>query len=169
MEVALLLATLERRVRWVSEGRYAKELKEAMKGKLIIAAGVDGIVRDEDGRILITRRSDDGEWDLPGGSVEPGETPAEALTREVREETGLVVRVVRVAGVFGGKTFRHRYPDGQEIEAFSVTFECEITGGKLRSADGEATEFKFVAAPELPELAWPYPREMFLTRQVVYV
>jgi mutator protein MutT len=140
-----------------------------MRGKLVIAAGVDAIVRDEQGRILITRRSDDGDWDLPGGAIEPGETPSEGVRREVREETGLDVRVVRVAGVFGGKAFRHRYPDGQEIEAFSVTFECAIEGGELRSRDGEVTAFCFVTVDELPPLAWPYPRELFTSGGPIYV
>jgi mutator protein MutT len=153
----------------VAASTYSQELKQAMRGKLVIAAGVDAIVRDEQGRILITRRSDDGEWDLPGGAVEPGETPSEGVRREVREETGLDVRIVRVAGVFGGKAFRHTYPDGQEIEAFSVTFECAIEGGKLRSRDGEVTEFRFVTVDELPPLAWPYPKELFIADETIYV
>lgn len=140
---------------------YMKQLTEAMRGRLLIVAGVDAIVRNQDGDVLITRRSDDGTWDLPGGSVEPGETPAESIRREVREETGLDVRITTVAGVFGGWAFRHTYPDGQEIEAFSVTFECEIAGGRLRSTDGEATAFQFMSPDAMPPLAWPYPPELF--------
>jgi mutator protein MutT len=138
-----------------------KELMEAMRGRLVLAAGVDAIIRNADGHVLITRRSDDGTWDLPGGAVEPGETPAESVRREVHEETGLDVRVTAVAGVFGGKAFRHTYPDGQEIEPFSVTFECEIVGGRLHSIDGEATAFRFVSPDAMPPLAWPYPPELF--------
>jgi mutator protein MutT len=142
-------------------GAYATKLKERMRGELVISAGVDAIVRNERGEILLIRRSDGGTWDLPGGAVEPGETPSEALIREAREETGLDVRIISVAGVFGGKTFRHTYPDGQRIEAFSVTFECEIAGGELRSADGEATGFHFVTEDNMPPLTWPYPKELF--------
>lgn len=132
-----------------------------MGGQLVISAGVDAIVRNERGEILLIRRSDGGTWDLPGGAVEPGETPSEALLREVREETGLDVGIVSVAGVFGGKTFRHTYPDGQHVEAFSVTFECEILRGELVSRDGEASEFRFVNERSIPPLTWPYPEELF--------
>jgi mutator protein MutT len=142
-------------------GVYSERLKEAMRGELVISAGVDAIVRNGNGEILLIRRSDSGTWDLPGGAVEPGETPSAALLREVREETGLEVSIVRVAGVFGGRTFRHTYPDGQEIEGFSVTFECEIAGGQLRNNDGEAGAFRFVSEDNMPPLTWPYPRELF--------
>jgi mutator protein MutT len=140
---------------------YAEKIKRAMAGELVISAGVDAIVRNDRDDILLSRRSDSGTWDLPGGAVEPGETPSEALCREVHEETGLEIRIRCVAGVFGGRSFRHTYPDGQRIEAFSATFECEIVGGALRSVDGEATAFQFVSAESMPPLTWPYPRELF--------
>jgi len=62
------------------------------------AAAVAGIVRDEQGRILVLVRGEDpgrGQWDLPGGFVDPGDTAEEALRREVREEIGLEVQVLR--------------------------------------------------------------------------
>ncbi|GGM83870.1 NUDIX hydrolase [Thermopolyspora flexuosa] len=62
---------------------------------------VGAIVLDDAGRLLLVRRARPpgaGLWSLPGGRVEPGETDAEAVVREVREETGLVVRVGRLAG-----------------------------------------------------------------------
>jgi 8-oxo-dGTP pyrophosphatase MutT (NUDIX family) len=57
-----------------------------------LRAGAAAAVRDGD-RLLLTRRSDNGQWCLPGGGVDAGERPAEAAIREVREETGLTIRV----------------------------------------------------------------------------
>jgi ADP-ribose pyrophosphatase YjhB (NUDIX family) len=61
---------------------------------------VAAVVLDGEGRILLQRRSDNGLWGLPGGSVEIGEAVRDAIKREVREETGLTVEVVRLIGVY---------------------------------------------------------------------
>src|SRR4051794_41874846 len=99
---------------------------------------VAALVRDGEGRILLQRRSDNGRWNLPAGAVDPGESPADAVVREVREETGLAVRPVRVAGVFGGRDgLRHRYPNGDEGEFTAIVFECEAGGGALQAGGGE--------------------------------
>ena len=66
-----------------------------------VVACVGGVVHDATGRLLVVRRGtppDAGSWSLPGGRVEPGETPAEAVVREVAEETGLRVRAGELVG-----------------------------------------------------------------------
>ena len=117
--------------------------------------GVGAVVPDAQGRILLIRRSDSGQWSLPGGAIDPGEAPAQALVREMWEETGLRVRPVRILGVFGGHRFRYRYPNGDEVEATSVLFECDVVGGTLASRDGEALELAYFVPTALPEAATP--------------
>jgi 8-oxo-dGTP pyrophosphatase MutT (NUDIX family) len=140
---------------------YLERLRGAVGNDLLIVPGAAGIVRDADGRVLVLRRADDGRWDLPAGATDPGETPAETVQREVREESGLVVRATRIAGVFGGRDFRHTYPDGSRVEGIVTVFECEWVGGELRHDDGEATDARFFAPHQMPPLIYPYPPTIF--------
>jgi 8-oxo-dGTP pyrophosphatase MutT (NUDIX family) len=140
---------------------YVKKLRAQIGRGLLLLPGVAAVVRDEAGRVLLERRSDDGRWDLPAGAIDPGESPAQALVREVFEETGLLVRPERLLGVFGGAGSRFCYPNGDEVEYTDLLFECRITGGDLTPHDGEASELRFFAPEELPELP-PFPRAVLL-------
>ena len=143
---------------------YLRDLRAVVGPRLLLLPGVSAIVRDADERVLFMRRADDGRWGLPAGAIDPGESPAEAIVREVREETGLVVRAARVAGVFGGAGYRHRYPNGDEVEWTVAVFDCEVVGGELAPRDGEALELRYFAPEEAPTPQLPYPRSLFERR-----
>lgn len=87
--------------------------------------GAFAIIRDETGRVLLSRRTDSGWWNLPGGGVESHESVAEGIIREVREETGLDVDVGRLIGVYSK-------PQKHEIV---LTFECHIKGGTITTTE----------------------------------
>lgn len=82
------------------------------------------------GRILLTRRADNGRWCLPGGHVDPGETVAESCAREVLEETGLKVRVGRLIGVYSDPDWVVDYGDGTYHQIVALCFEAELEGGE---------------------------------------
>jgi 8-oxo-dGTP diphosphatase len=112
-----------------------------------VILGVSGIARDA-GRILLARRGRGpylGLWSLPGGKVEPLEPHREALVREFREETGLVVTVERLAGI--AEAIRPEDSSHYVILSSFVT----ITGGSLRAGD-DALEVRWVSREELPTL-----------------
>ena len=98
-------------------------------------------------RILLTRRADNGQWCVPGGYMEPGESLTEACAREVVEETGLHVRVGRLIAVY---TTPHRlltYADGNRWQLVVLHFEAELVGGEAHAAD-ETTEIGYFSLEE---------------------
>lgn len=123
-----------------------------------IRPGVAAIIQNGEGKILLQRRSDNGLWGLPGGSVEIGESVREAILREVREETGLTVEVLRLIGVYSDPTFQVvRYPDGNVVHYISALFGCRILGGTLQTCD-ETLDLHFFDPAGLPDDLLPMHR-----------
>lgn len=110
-----------------------KGIRAAIGHERLLNPGVAAIIRNDEGRILLQKRSDDGSWSLPAGAIDLGETPAQAVVREAYEETGLHVVPEKVAGVFGGAGFRHTYPNGDKLEIVSIVFLCHVTGCDRRN------------------------------------
>jgi ADP-ribose pyrophosphatase YjhB (NUDIX family) len=116
-----------------------------------IRLGCSAAILDENGRILLTRRTDNGQWCLPGGRMESGESAAEACEREVFEETGLNVRVKRLVGVYSHPDQLVVYPDGNKAHVVALHFEADIIGGEL-GLSNETTDFGYFTLQEIEGL-----------------
>lgn len=110
------------------------------------------VALDDGGRILLHRRADNGFWGLPGGKVDPGESVSSAVVREVSEETGLRVSVLRLTGVYSDPAVRvvAAYPDGCVVHYVNLTFLCRVEGGEP-AVSSEGLEVGFFAPDRLPE------------------
>lgn len=126
---------------------------------------VAGIVRNDLGEILLQNKGNGEKWSLPAGAIELGEAPAEAVVREVWEETGLYVEPQKLLGVFGGKDFRYHYPNGHQVEYNVCMFDCVIKSGELSPKDNETAELQYFSPGNMPELALPYPKDLFLNKE----
>ena len=114
-----------------------------------LRSGCSALIFDPMGeRILLTRRADNGQWCLPGGAMEAGESLAETCIREVREETGLAVRIVRLVGVYSTPHRIVTYADGNQWQIIAHNFEAEVIGGELRLSD-ETTAFGYFTPDEI--------------------
>lgn len=109
------------------------------------------LVFDDQGRILLHQRTDNGRWALPGGAIELGETAAAAAVREVLEETGYVVQVLRLVGIYSDPQFTTMtYPDGNTVSYVAIAFECKAIGGAPALSD-ETSAVDWFDPNQLPE------------------
>ncbi|MBL7021731.1 NUDIX domain-containing protein [Patescibacteria group bacterium] len=109
-----------------------------MKSNKVTIGGF-AIIPNKEGKVLLCHRDDLMKWNLPGGRMEKGESPWDAVVREVKEETGLDVKVKKLVNVYSK-------PNAEDI---SFDFECEVVGGKLITTD-EADKVEYFSPENLP-------------------
>jgi mutator protein MutT len=109
--------------------------------------------RDDAGRLLLCRRADTLNWELPGGKVEIGETAEEAVVREVAEETGVRIEVVGFQGVYSDPGHVMVYATGEVRQQFAVVFRARPLGGRPRGDAVETIEAGWFAREEVDGLA----------------
>jgi mutator protein MutT len=146
---------------------YYKKLRKKVGNEIIFMPSVAAVIRNNFGQILFQNKGNGEKWSLPAGAVEPGEAPAEAVVREVWEETGLIVLPTKLLGIFGGKDFRYQYPNGHQVEYSIFMFECIVKNGELSPKDSETAELSFFSTNKMPELALPYPKSIFTQKSNV--
>lgn len=97
------------------------------------------VVRDGVGRVLLVRRADTGDWELPGGRLDPGESVLQAVRREVAEESGVTIAVTGISGLYSDPGHILHYPEtGESRQVFAVCFHARPIAGQP-SADGRET------------------------------
>lgn len=117
-----------------------------------IRVGCSAVIFDEKReKVLLTQRTDNGRWCVPGGGMEPGESAAEACEREVWEETGLKVRATRLIGVYSNPDQLVIYPDGYKAFFIVISFEVEILEGEL-GLSNETTAFGYFSLKEMESM-----------------
>lgn len=111
-------------------------------GQITPKVGSDAAIFNENGEILLMERSDGSGWCLPCGWVEPNEKPVEAVTREVREETGLEIKVKQLVGVFTRMPSEKNGPHTM----IAVVHLCDVIGGELTlSHEGSALRYRSIS------------------------
>ena len=142
---------------------YFTNISDKIGNDLLLIPSVAAVVTDDEGRILLQKKSSGEAWSLPAGSIEPGESPEEAIIREVREETGLNVSVEKILGVYGGIGFRYTYPNNNQVEYTVVLFRCRVNGASGTALDPETASLGCFSEHDMPPLALPYPREVLFS------
>lgn len=116
-----------------------------------VVPSVVAIVQDDEGRILLIHKTDNGKWALPGGGHDIGESITDTVVREVKEETGYDVEVETLTGTYTNPGHVMAYDDGEVRQQFSLAFRARLTGGKLQTSS-ESDQVMWVVRDELAEL-----------------
>ncbi|WP_304452242.1 NUDIX domain-containing protein [Nocardiopsis sp. YSL2] len=129
---------------------FVLELRRHVGHDLLPLVGVTGVLLNEDGHVLLHQRTDDGRWCTPGGILEPGEQPAQAVVREVWEETGVKAEVDRLTSVVSAEPFT--YPNGDRVQMLDLAFRCRAVSGSPGPVGDESLDARWFAPDDLPEM-----------------
>lgn len=132
---------------------YVEKLRAHVGHDLLLLPAVTAIIRNGD-RFLLARQHGSDAWGLIGGGIEPGETPHDAVTREVIEELGVKPAVGDLVGAYGGSDLIIDYPNGDRVAYTTIAFECELPDGAKLILEEE----------ELVEVGWFQPSELAALR-----
>ncbi|PKV84130.1 NUDIX domain-containing protein [Streptomyces sp. TLI_146] len=129
---------------------FIREIRASAGHQLLFLPGVSVVVFDDEGRVLLGRRVDSGEWSIIGGIPEPGEQPAETAVREVYEEAA--VRCVVEKVVLVDALHPVTYPNGDRCQFMDICLKCRAVGGEARVNDDESLEVGWFPVDALPGL-----------------
>ena len=145
---------------------HLHELRKKVGHDLLVLPSAAVALHDEQGRVLLGLHSDRRIWVLPGGLIEPCETPGDGAVRETWEETGLVVELTGILGVYGGKELLVDYVNGDQVSYVGTIFRGVVVGGKLRADMVETLELRYFSRAELTQA--PHARWMDIALDAIF-
>src|SRR5215468_7595712 len=136
---------------------YLQAVRRKVGHDLLLLPSAAVVLHDEQMRILLCLHADKNIWVTPGGLIEPGEQPADAAIRETLEETGLIIELTGILGVYGGSDLIIDYPNGDRAAYVGVIFRGRAVGGSLRADGEEVLDVRYFTREELiaaPHAKW---------------
>ena len=144
------MALGRRNVHAVAISPYIKWLRDLVGHELLVLPSAAVVPRDADGRVLLVRLSDSGQWAVVGGAVEPDESPEDAAVREAQEEAGVTVRLGAILAVLGGPEYRVTYPNGDQTSYVSTVYDASVIAGSPTPDGDETLEARWWDVDALP-------------------
>jgi len=119
---------------------YIERLRGSIGSELLLLPSVAVLARDDQGRLLLVRQADFGQWATISGTVEPDESPDAAARREALEEAGVEVELRGIGAALGGPGYRKTYPDGDRSSYVVIVYDAVISSGSPTPDHDETTE-----------------------------
>ncbi len=130
---------------------YIMDLRKKIGHEVVMTAACGVLIENDKGQLLLQKRSDTGQWCVPGGAMEIGETYEQTAIREIREEVGIEVSDLSLFGLYSGDDRLIHYPNGDVVYSLSVIFHTKSFSGKISDTDSEVVEHRFFDRKEIPK------------------
>jgi ADP-ribose pyrophosphatase YjhB (NUDIX family) len=138
---------------------YIRTLRAKIGNMKILVPGVRTLIFDADGRLLLERQKLFGSWALPHGCVDVGESALAAAIRETEEEVGVRILAADLFGIYTHPKYEVVYPNGDQVQTFTIAFLARDWQGTPRPDGDEVTEVAFFPLDALPTPIYPIHQE----------
>ncbi|MFE0426871.1 NUDIX domain-containing protein [Streptomyces sp. NPDC058953] len=135
-------------------GSYVWQLRQSVGSRLLLVPGAQVLLTDPDGRVLFQQRADNGLWEIPAGACEEGGDFTDTAVRELKEETGLLVRredLVPFGSLSDPALHTLTYPNGDVMHSFALLFTARTWSGELNPGRDEVVRTAWHHPDEAPE------------------
>lgn len=129
---------------------YIEEIRGLTGSRPLILNSAAAIIKNKKDELLFVFRKDTNNWGLCGGYMELGETFEETILREIREELHVADSSLKLYGIFSGKEFYHKYPNGDQVYSIIALFEVRIVGEAIKVDHKEISKFQYFPQNNLP-------------------
>ncbi len=130
---------------------YITHIRSLVGHEKVIMVVAGAFVFDEENRLLLQQRADNGQWGIPGGFMEFDETVQDTARREVFEETGIKPGKLELFGVYSGEEFDKTFANGDQVYMVQIIFTCHEFEGELKVRTEESMKNQFFPLDALPE------------------
>ncbi|WP_175639158.1 NUDIX hydrolase [Metabacillus schmidteae] len=130
---------------------YIKHLRSMVGNEKVIMVVAGAFVFDKENRLLMQKRTDNGQWGFPGGFMELGESVQDTAKREVYEETGLLLDELKLFGIYSGPQYDKTFSNGDQVALVLISFICKHYSGELVESNEESIQNRFFPLEEVPE------------------
>ncbi|WP_152397781.1 NUDIX hydrolase [Paenibacillus cellulositrophicus] len=130
---------------------YIQHLRSMVGNEKVIMVVAGAFVFDKENRVLMQKRSDNGQWGFPGGFMDLGESIQDTARREIYEETGLILKELKLFGIYSGPQYDKTFSNGDQVSLVLISFVCDQYSGELVESNEESIQNKFYSLKELPE------------------